>query len=413
MKHIKLRILLVIWISVLLLFGAFSLVLNISLPLHFENQARNALTYEINHMEQIRKSKKDDLSDVDEYVGTYFSGEIKFIELYNEEALADSYADTGENNVTYKENIQAAEIEILSFEKENQLKNKKCYSFSTQNGYYIVARYDGAFSSDGRKIKTLMYINIQPVVQYSRSLNIVLAAFFLCISAVMTVIGLDLGKKIVQTQDTQRRFFQNSSHELRTPLMSIQGYAEAIETGVVDPVPSAEIILQESDRMSALVDEILAISKIDAHQVVLSLAVTDVREILYDCLRTLEPIMKKQNTKLSLRFSQAPVHVNCDEERLSRAFTNVLSNALRHCRGTVAVMCKVKGKNCVIRIADNGKGISEKDLPHIFDRFYTGRDGNTGIGLALTDEIIRLHKGTISAQNIRSGAVFEIKLPLA
>ena len=90
MKHIKLRILLVIWISVLLLFGAFSLVLNISLPLHFENQARNALTYEINHMEQIRKSKKDDLSDVDEYVGTYCSGEIKFIELYDEENLAGS-----------------------------------------------------------------------------------------------------------------------------------------------------------------------------------------------------------------------------------------------------------------------------------------------------------------------------------
>ena len=105
----------------LLLFGAFSLVLNISLPLHFENQARNALTYEINHMEQIRKSKKDDLSDVDEYVGTYFSGEIKFIELYDEKDIAGSYDDASESNVAYKENIQVAENEILAFEKENKL----------------------------------------------------------------------------------------------------------------------------------------------------------------------------------------------------------------------------------------------------------------------------------------------------
>ena len=412
MKHIKFRILLVIWISVLLLFGAFSIVLNITLPLHFENQAKNALTYEINHMEQIRKSEKDDLSDVDEYVGTYFSGEIKFIELYDDDEV-DKSAGSADSNGGYKDNIQVTENDLLSFEKENKLKNKQCYSFSTDNGYYIVARYDGAFSAEEQKVKTLMYINIQPVVQYTRSLNIILAAFFLCISAVMTIIGLDLGKKIVQAQDTQRRFFQNSSHELRTPLMSIQGYAEAIETGVVDPKSSAEIILQESDRMSKLVDEILAISKIDAHQMVLDLAVTDVSEILYDCLRALEPIMKRQNTKLSLRFTEAPVYVNCDEEKLSRAFTNVLSNALRHCRGTVAVTCKTRGKTCIVRIADNGKGISEEDLPHVFDRFYSGRDGNTGIGLALTNEIIRLHQGTISAQNIKSGALFEIKLPLA
>ncbi len=412
MKHIKFRILSVIWISVLLLFGAFSIVLNVTLPLHFENQARSALTYEINHMEQIRKSEKDDLSDVDEYVGTYFSGEIKFIELYDDDEVEKSAA-AGDYSGGYRDNIQLTENDLLSFEKENKLKNKTCYSFSTDNGYYIVARYDGAFSADEQNVKTLMYINIQPVVQYTRSLNLVLAAFFLCISGVMTVIGLDLGKKIVQAQETQRRFFQNSSHELRTPLMSIQGYAEAIETGVVDPVSSAEIILQESDRMSGLVNEILAISKIDAHQMVMDFAVTDVREILYDCLRALEPIMKKQNTKLSLRFAESPVHVNCDEEKLSRAFTNVLSNALRHCRGTVAVTCKQRGKSCVIRIADNGKGISEKDLPHVFDRFYSGRDGNTGIGLALTSEIIRLHKGSISAQNIKSGAVFEIRLPLA
>lgn len=413
MKHIKLRILSVIWISVLLLFGAFSLILNISLPLYFENQAKSALTYEINHMEQIRKSKDEDLSDVDEYVGTYFSGEIKFIELYDEKDIDKSLENSSPDSGAYKENIQLTENDILTFEKENRLKNKRCYSFSTDNGYYVVARYDGALSADDMNVKTLMYINIQPVVQYTRSLNVVIVAFFLCISAVMTIIGLDLGKKIVQAQDNQRKFFQNSSHELRTPLMSIQGYAEAIETGVVDPTSSAEIILQESDRMSKLVDEILAISKIDAHQIVLNTAVTDVREILYDCLRTIEPLLKKGGVKLSLRFPESPVHVNCDEEKLSRAFTNVLSNALRHCRGVVAVVCGVKGKYCVVRIADNGKGISEKDLPHVFDRFYSGRDGNTGIGLALTDEIVRLHKGTIGAHNVKSGAMFEIKLPLA
>lgn len=404
MKHIRLKILTVIWVVILLLFSLFEIMINTALPLYFEGQAEDALEYEVEYIKGLR----NDMENSDDYVGTYFSGEINYIEFYDDSEDEDEEL---ENTGGYKESIQLAESDILAFKEKNPLENRQCYSFSTENGYYVVARYDDV-SFEGQTVETLMYINIQPVVRYTRSLNIILAAFFICISAVMTVIGLNLGKRIVQAQETQQKFFQNSSHELRTPLMSIQGYAEAIENGIVDCASSAEIILQESERMSKLVDEILEISKIDAHQLSLHFGVADVRELLYDCLNSLEPILEKDKIELTPDFSLQPVYISCDEERLSGAFANVLLNALRHCKKSVFVTCKESSKHCIVTVCDDGGGISQEDLPHIFDRFYSGRDGNTGIGLALTSEIVRLHGGTIRAQNLENGACFEILLPL-
>ena len=91
----------------------------------------------------------------------------------------------------------------------------------------------------------------------------------------------------------------------------------------------------------------------------------------------------------------------------------MLINGLRHCRQGVWLSCKADRHTITVTIRDDGGGMDEADLPHIFDRFYSGKNGNTGIGLALASDIIRLHKGTITAGNDEQGAVFEIRLPLA
>ena len=101
----------------------------------------------------------------------------------------------------------------------------------------------------------------------------------------MSIIGYRLGVKIEESQKTQRRFFQNSSHELKTPLMAIQGYAEGIEMDVVDPQNAAGIIMEETERMTGLVEEILSISKIDSRHFKLDLVKLDIKEVLYDCFR--------------------------------------------------------------------------------------------------------------------------------
>lgn len=105
--------------------------------------------------------------------------------------------------------------------------------------------WDDAESDENDSPVYLMYINIDHIVKYTRSLNWLISAIFLCAIVVMSIIGYRLGVKIEESQKTQRRFFQNSSHELKTPLMAIQGYAEGIKMDVVDPQNAAGIIMQE------------------------------------------------------------------------------------------------------------------------------------------------------------------------
>lgn len=103
--------------------------------------------------------------------------------------------------------------------------------------------------------------------------------------------------------------------------------------------------------------------------------------------------------------------MNCDEVQLRRAFTNIITNALRYAKEEIQIECKADRGKAVVRIHDDGEGIAPELLPHIFDRFFSTRKGGAGIGLSLAKEIVSLHKGTITASN-DGGAVFEISLPL-
>ena len=221
------------------------------------------------------------------------------------------------------------------------------------------------------------------------------------------------GRDIEKEAERQQTFFQNASHELKTPLMAIQGYAEGIQAGVMDTGSAAEVILAESDRMTELVDELLDISKIDMGRQQLALSEMDVRELLYDSIRAVEPIVAGGGITITPDFPEEPVMVSCDDTRLRRAVTNILSNGVRYARSQLRLTCRADKRHVTIRIQDDGDGIAAEDLPHIFDRFYMGKNGKSGIGLALAKEIIHLHKGTIRAYNGDGGAVFEISIPVS
>ena len=256
-----------------------------------------------------------------------------------------------------------------------------------------------------------MYIDIGPITRYIVMLNWAFFGVLLAISSVMCLLGFRFGRDIEKEAERQQTFFQNASHELKTPLMAIQGYAEGIQAGVMDTGSAAEVILQESDRMTELVEELLDISKMDMGQQQLAFSEMDIRELLYDSIRTVEPAAA--GIAIAPDFPEEPVMVSCDDTRLRRAVINILSNGVRYARSELRLTCRVDKRQVTIRIQDDGDGIAEADLPHIFDRFYMGRSGKSGIGLALTKEIIHLHKGTIRAYNGDSGAVFEITLPVA
>ena len=138
----------------------------------------------------------------------------------------------------------------------------------------------------------------------------------------------------------------------------------------------------------------------------------DVRELLYDSIRAVEPAAAASGITIAPDFPEEPVMVKCDDTQMRRAVTNILSNGVRYARSELRLTCRADKRHVTIRIQDDGDGIAEGDLPHIFERFYMGKSGKSGIGLALTKEIIHVHKGTIRAYNGDSGAVFEITLPM-
>ena len=260
----------------------------------------------------------------------------------------------------------------------------------------------------------IMYIDIGPITRYIVTLNWAFFGVLLAISSVMCLLGFRFGRDIEKEAERQQTFFQNASHELKTPLMAIQGYAEGIQAGVMDTASAAEVILEESDRMTELVEELLDISKIDMGRQQLALSETDIRELLYDSIRAVEPAAAASGgIAIVPDFPEKPVMVSCDDTRLRRAVTNVLSNGVRYARSQLRLTCRTDKRHVTIRIQDDGDGIAAEDLPHIFDRFYMGKNGKSGIGLALAKEIIHLHKGTIRAYNGDSGAVFEISIPVS
>ena len=116
----------------------------------------------------------------------------------------------------------------------------------------------------------IMYIDIGPITRYIVTLNWAFFAVLLAISSVMCLLGFRFGRNIEKEAERQQTFFQNASHELKTPLMAIQGYAEGIQAGVMDAGGAAEVILEESDRMTELVEELLDISKIDMRRQLLA-----------------------------------------------------------------------------------------------------------------------------------------------
>ena len=403
MKNIKLRIVYLILGAALLLFALFMLAVNLIIPAHFVREAKKALISEAQYQNRtIPYTDEESIYDEGEEEGNFFTPSIVFLEL-----------DDGYRPNTWNRDSYHLEKKLLEYCAGRDIALNQCYTFKTDRHHLIFMSVQEEQDDWEKPYAYIMYIDIGPITRYIVTLNWAFFAVLLAISSVMCLLGFRFGRDIEKEAERQQTFFQNASHELKTPLMAIQGYAEGIQAGVMDTGSAAEVILKESDRMTELVDELLDISKIDMGRQPLALSEMDVRELLYDSMRAVEPIAAGGGITITPDFPETPVMVSCDDTRLRRAVTNILSNGVRYARSQLHLTCRTEKRHVTIRIQDDGDGIAEADLPHIFDRFYMGKSGKSGIGLALAKEIIHLHKGTIRAYNGDSGAVFEISIPVS
>lgn len=244
--------------------------------------------------------------------------------------------------------------------------------------------------------------------------------------AEVRVLGTAINSMAVQVQanqQAQRDFLANVSHELRTPLTSIQGFAQAILDGAVTTPEgaqrSAQIIYTEADRLRRMVEGLLDLVRLNPRLQPLNRASLDLRALLQAAADKFS--LRAQEKGVSLR-AELPTTLPAlagDADRLTQVFGNLLDNALTHTPGggRVTLSASATPGGVEVVVADTGSGIPRADQPRIFERFYQVdrarvRSGGVGLGLAISQEIVAAHHGTLRVESeLGKGARFIVTLP--
>lgn len=226
-------------------------------------------------------------------------------------------------------------------------------------------------------------------------------------------------------EDMQKDFVANVSHELRTPLTTIKSYTETLIDGALEDPDTARdflgIVDNEADRMTRLVKDLLQLSRLDHRREKMDFREGNIVALVRRCIvKVGMTARQKRHTVEALFDPDADISVMMDRDRMEQVVLNVLSNSIKYTPdgGHIEVSIEPGEKDVKIRISDNGIGISEEELPRIFERFYrvdkarSRRMGGTGLGLAITKQIVEEHRGSISAESRPGkGTSFVISLP--
>ena len=213
-----------------------------------------------------------------------------------------------------------------------------------------------------------------------------------------------MASELDEEKRRQETFFQNVSHELRTPLTSIRGNAEGIACGVMEPKAAAGVIISESDRLTAMVEEILYLARMEK-ATDLQAELIDLRELLSLCVSEQRTEADKKGIGFTFDFAVDPIMFPIKEADGEKLFGNIIANAVRYARSRIDVSCRESDGNITVTIRDDGAGVNENDLPHVFERFYKGGGGKYGIGLAIAKSVAEAYHGSLEAHN-DGGAVF-------
>ena len=219
-----------------------------------------------------------------------------------------------------------------------------------------------------------------------------------------------MSRRLSRYEKNQKEFFQNVSHEMRTPLMSIKGYAEGIKENVLDKEDAVDIILEESEKMEGLVSQLLYISRMDSQVDPVSLSSVNLGQLIMECGDKLDAFASRMGVTIHVSVPKEAVVVETDPAKLQVAIDNVIDNCIRHADSVVNMTLVKSTSGGRVVISDDGDGIQEADLPHIFERFYKGEKGSTGLGLAITKDTLDVLGGQITARNTQKGAEFTVEI---
>lgn len=231
----------------------------------------------------------------------------------------------------------------------------------------------------------------------------------------------NMSTEIARMEKLKNDFISSVSHELRTPLTAIGGWAETVESDLNDPATveaGVSIIKKETMRLSQMVEELLDFSRIESGRMKLQTDIFDLRGEVYDAVFVYTEMLKREGMRVNYSESDEAVTINGDHDRLRQVFLNIIDNAAKYGQDgdkIDLVVCE-EDEMAVVRIRDYGQGILPEELSMVKEKFFKGssRQRGAGIGLAVCDEIIAMHGGSLDIESIYGeGTTVIIRLPLA
>ncbi len=211
-----------------------------------------------------------------------------------------------------------------------------------------------------------------------------------------------MAEELSRTESLRKELIANASHELKTPLTALQAQLENLVDGIEEPTNEKMVmLLKQTEHLSALVRQLLDLSRLESGMVEFDVAPVKLSAVLSSA----RDVVSSNYPNITYSIETRDVVIDGDYHRLVQVFTNLMSNAARHCSAQGMIRCSMHPKNNTITIFvdDNGPGIDESIRPFVFERFFRAdtsrntRDGGAGIGLAISKQIVVMHHGTITA----------------
>lgn len=212
-------------------------------------------------------------------------------------------------------------------------------------------------------------------------------------------------------------------HDLQTPLTSISALIDALSDGMVEDLETRQryygTVKKNISKLSQLIDDMFQLAQIDAGGLTLNFELVSISDLISDCLEGFTGIAKLNQIELRGSVSKDIQEVEIDAKRINRVLTNLIDNAMDHTQnnGLVEVIASQSIGEFMVEVRDNGTGISTKDLPYIFDKFYRGNNPQTtstkrsGLGLAISKGIVEAHGGRIEVQSQPGHTQFTFTIP--
>lgn len=230
-----------------------------------------------------------------------------------------------------------------------------------------------------------------------------------------------MAEELQENEKMKNDFISSVSHELRTPLTAIKGWAETLNSGGVDPETTHKgmgVIIKESERLSGMVEELLDFSRIQSGRFKLTMSKLDLVAELSDAVLMFTERAKREGIDLIYEEPMDIFPIIGDANRLRQVFVNIVDNALKYSDSgdTVTVLAQIQENEIQITVKDTGCGIPAEDLPKVKTKFYKANSTRrgSGIGLAVADEIVNMHGGSLSLESEENvGTTVQIVLPMS